>query len=101
MIRRPPRSTLFPYTTLFRSNVTLGDDVKNSVIWAETEDIALVGIEDMVIVRANGHTLVMPTDRKSTRLNSSHGYISYAVFCLKKKKKTRDKRCSHIQYKLA
>jgi len=44
-------------------NVTLGDDVKNSVIWAESEDIAVVGIEDMVIVHANGHTLVMPTGR--------------------------------------
>ena len=42
-------------------NVTLGDDVKNSVIWAENEDVAVVGIEDMVVVRANGHTLVMPT----------------------------------------
>jgi mannose-1-phosphate guanylyltransferase/mannose-6-phosphate isomerase len=42
-------------------NVTLGDDVKNSVIWTENEDIAVVGIEDMVVVRANGHTLVMPT----------------------------------------
>ena len=44
-------------------NVTLGEDVKNSVIWAESEDIAVVGIEDIVIVRANGHTLVMPTGR--------------------------------------
>ena len=42
-------------------NVTLGDDVKNSLIWAENEDISVVGIEDMVVVRANGHTLVMPT----------------------------------------
>ncbi|PYO87277.1 MAG: hypothetical protein DMD66_10840 [Gemmatimonadetes bacterium] len=43
--------------------VTLGDDVKNSVIWAESEELAVVGIEDMVVVRANGHTLVMPTGR--------------------------------------
>jgi mannose-1-phosphate guanylyltransferase len=43
--------------------VTLGDDVKNSVIWSESENIAVVGIEDMVVVRANGHTLVMPTGR--------------------------------------
>src|SRR2546422_5485376 len=73
MIRRPPRSTLFPYTTLFRS---------------------LLGV-DFVEVAAGpfrmgspwGHPCERPVqDRKSTRLNSSHGYISYAVFCLKKKK---------------
>jgi mannose-1-phosphate guanylyltransferase len=44
-------------------NVTLGDDVKNSVIWAENEDLAVTGVEDMVVVRANGHTLVMPAGR--------------------------------------
>src|SRR5256885_11056756 len=97
MIRRPPRSTLFPYTTLFRSlrirrpdprgnvvvgNVTLADDVRRSVVWSDSEHLAVIGLEDMVVVRANGHTL----DRKSTRLNSSHLVISYAVFCLKKKK---------------
>src|SRR2546429_4838422 len=74
MIRRPPRSTLFPYTTLFRSpNDALallpGD--------GETVGAALVGD-----ARVCG---VAFTDRKSTRLNSSHGYISYAVFCLKQK----------------
>src|SRR6266436_8938780 len=65
MIRRPPRSTLFPYTTLFRSSLHPDD---------------LLG-------HAGGGLLVWGLDRKSTRLNSSHGYISYAVFCLKKKKK--------------
>src|SRR2546429_838048 len=67
MIRRPPRSTLFPYTTLFRS------------------------VPDPAGYRWISQTVPAPrpgrTDRKSTRLNSSHGYISYAVFCLKKKKK--------------
>src|SRR2546422_4861723 len=77
MIRRPPRSTLFPYTTLFRS---LTDCIISSHVSAAT-------------VTACQHTTTMiaappsAQDRKSTRLNSSHGYISYAVFCLKKKKK--------------
>src|SRR2546430_8349375 len=70
MIRRPPRSTLFPYTTLFRSSCNLSQDIRGPQL-AE---------------HAPRH--VLPTiDRKSTRLNSSHSQISYAVFCLKKKKK--------------
>src|SRR5438876_7757995 len=78
MIRRPPRSTLFPYTTLFRSLV---EDAS-----------ALAGIHAAplrVLERAPrlGERRVDPRDRKSTRLNSSHPSISYAVFCLKKKKK--------------
>src|SRR2546429_4570318 len=69
MIRRPPRSTLFPYTTLFRSvRARLGDP-----------DAEIAG-------KTPAPTLGELLDRKSTRLNSSHGYISYAVFCLKKKK---------------
>src|SRR2546429_3124085 len=68
MIRRPPRSTLFPYTTLFRSNV----EVAHNVLVASDGD------------REYGKSC--GADRRSTRLNSSHGYISYAVFCLKKKK---------------
>src|SRR2546430_9724178 len=81
MIRRPPRSTLFPYTTLFRSQ--LRQDTRNA---AEREA--------QVIVReaeAEAKRLVdeAKKDRKSTRLNSSHSQISYAVFCLKKKKKKR------------
>src|SRR2546422_4432900 len=76
MIRRPPRSTLFPYTTLFRSH--LARRVKDA-------DVHRLYVEiDSAIVP------MLSVDRKSTRLNSSHGYISYAVFCLKKKKKTKD-----------
>src|SRR5687768_17885037 len=79
MLRRPPRSTLFPYTTLFRS-LTAGAAAERqhrdcrvlADAWNEVEQ-----------------PLIAPElDRKSTRLNSSHGYISYAVFCLKKKKKS-------------
>src|SRR2546422_9214868 len=77
MIRRPPRSTLFPYTTLFRSLVG-------------GEELKVQGIEKRKHVQGNvqgSFGVVHQIDRKSTRLNSSHGYISYAVFCLKKKKK--------------
>src|SRR2546429_3481242 len=83
MIRRPPRSTLFPYTTLFRSLWAAGVEApqlhRDLVgLWDET------GFDlDMEEARR-----IAVQDRKSTRLNSSHGYISYAVFCLKKKKKT-------------
>src|SRR2546422_4663651 len=84
MIRRPPRSTLFPYTTLFRSLPEL--------LW---EVFTFSDIRSEPTVKGLGLGLVigpepfLPAiqDRKSTRLNSSHGYISYAVFCLKKKKK--------------
>src|SRR5258708_27467950 len=72
MIRRPPRSTLFPYTTLFRSAVQELETVR-----AEAERI---------IAEVVGDSGVEVLDRKSTRLNSSHQIISYAVFCLKKKK---------------
>src|SRR2546422_1961907 len=74
MIRRPPRSTLFPYTTLFRSVV---DFVERQV---DFEVVAVSFPALSATLEANIR------DRKSTRLNSSHGYISYAVFCLKKKK---------------
>src|SRR2546429_2303364 len=73
MIRRPPRSTLFPYTTLFRSLEDL----------LRLFDVELVL---RVLVPGERDQPVDIVDRKSTRLNSSHGYISYAVFCLKKKK---------------
>src|SRR3989449_3715403 len=72
MIRRPPRSTLFPYTTLFRS-------LRECLLWDTARDRREQ--HRITAVRRQG------TDRKSTRLNSSHGYISYAVFCLKKKKR--------------
>src|SRR2546430_9775040 len=81
MIRRPPRSTLFPYTTLFRSEL----DVRRAVDQVRRRADALAGLHqpDRVGgVRRAGHE----QDRKSTRLNSSHSQISYAVFCLKKKK---------------
>src|SRR2546422_8500175 len=79
MIRRPPRSTLFPYTTLFRSAVTNGylDDVAVP---------AIKGWEQGFLDFMTAQHPEIGEDRKSTRLNSSHGYISYAVFCLKKKK---------------
>src|SRR2546429_5668342 len=84
MIRRPPRSTLFPYTTLFRSVYDRGEPA------AALRDRRRDGSRVHVAV-ARGEPRVegrrQAPDRKSTRLNSSHGYISYAVFCLKKKKK--------------
>src|SRR5258708_10692857 len=76
MIRRPPRSTLFPYTTLFRSDINI-DYQQDSKMAAESAKLAAV-------LQAANRTR---PDRKSTRLNSSHQIISYAVFCLKKKKK--------------
>src|SRR2546426_7106070 len=84
MIRRPPRSTLFPYTTLFRSHKLPCqlDLVASEVdIVVQAEKVVSIGGLSQVPV---GHPV---TDRKSTRLNSSHLVISYAVFCLKKKKK--------------
>src|SRR2546429_5850981 len=78
MIRRPPRSTLFPYTTLFRSQLS-GLEAQTGVVAREALDVAERR-------RAPLRHVESFADRKSTRLNSSHGYISYAVFCLKKKK---------------
>src|SRR2546422_4515603 len=86
MIRRPPRSTLFPYTTLFRS----AHDPRGRGRGGEDSDARRPGARERPFDPAlhpaqfSGHGV----DRKSTRLNSSHGYISYAVFCLKKKKNT-------------
>src|SRR5688572_30937889 len=87
MIRRPPRSTLFPYTTLFRSS---SQRRSVDVAHAEADRLKLrfsraVGINR----RPPGGILKQAEDRKSTRLNSSHSQISYAVFCLKKKKKKK------------
>src|SRR2546422_8090032 len=82
MIRRPPRSTLFPYTTLFRSARNPVDDVEN-YLKPLSELLEGHGYSPDEATAA-----VLTVDRKSTRLNSSHGYISYAVFCLKKKKTT-------------
>src|SRR2546429_4938554 len=89
MIRRPPRSTLFPYTTLFRSCFLLYMAVCSPASAQEGQKPALVTAPEVEPGRAELKNLVIKNvrDRKSTRLNSSHGYISYAVFCLKKKKK--------------
>src|SRR2546422_5903634 len=80
MIRRPPRSTLFPYTTLFRSPTQhlSGHEPAGSGYASQGRHL--------VVARVIAQPAPPPRDRKSTRLNSSHGYISYAVFCLKKKK---------------
>src|SRR5687768_18096195 len=99
MLRRPPRSTLFPYTTLFRSVPNYGEPdrglrFKEGMVLAIEPMVNIGGPE--VEIKADGWTAVTKDgslaahfeDRKSTRLNSSHGYISYAVFCLKKKTKT-------------
>src|SRR3712207_7535522 len=102
MIRRPPRSTLFPYTTLFRSDLgtslarnrpvatMLGEAVSNTLVLA-----AAAGVFALTLGVALGTLAAL--DRKSTRLNSSHANISYAVFCLKKKNKINiDINYNHI-----
>src|SRR2546422_8587741 len=88
MIRRPPRSTLFPYTTLFRSMCSVA-----------RMRVAFTSSPRSIGRVSQSHTKpARREDRKSTRLNSSHGYISYAVFCLKKKKKKK-KQKEHYAYK--
>src|SRR2546422_3850040 len=89
MIRRPPRSTLFPYTTLFRSRYCVeASGIEPLLRIPEGYLPRSVGElqEYMDETLASGSSPIVGRDRKSTRLNSSHGYISYAVFCLKKKK---------------
>src|SRR5258708_15345131 len=91
MIRRPPRSTLFPYTTLFRSHLEVGRGNKILHAKGAPYEIAFVEFnrklaEGQLELAAHRYS-VGALDRKSTRLNSSHQIISYAVFCLKKKKK--------------
>src|SRR3712207_8978877 len=95
MIRRPPRSTLFPYTTLFRSMVAGRVRRLGSLVDREREDVVAGVVADHVEVELGGGEGVavevgVEEDRKSTRLNSSHANISYAVFCLKKKKKHKE-----------
>src|SRR3712207_8621522 len=100
MIRRPPRSTLFPYTTLFRSGdhdaarVVAGDDVAGRADRTPDDAPGRVGVDEYPIVGVSqvggpggvrADEVALDPDRKSTRLNSSHANISYAVFCLKKK----------------
>src|SRR2546421_5267148 len=94
MIRRPPRSTLFPYTTLFRSDeqeiIRTGRPLHNReerVLYPSGEEGWLSTTK--LPQRGRDSDITLHLDRKSTRLNSSHDQISYAVFCLKKKKKTR------------
>src|SRR2546428_7922729 len=86
MIRRPPRSTLFPYTTLFRSTNRRFPDHSS-----------VLGRLDMTARKPKPSPDIRAVDRKSTRLNSSHDQISYAVFCLKKKKK----KLLHVFYRFA
>src|SRR5687768_18162914 len=92
MIRRPPRSTLFPYTTLFRSNVEAtwrgGPFAAVNGLFGTRDHDEMKHGEGLVLSLGALVEIAGPVeyqDRKSTRLNSSHGYISYAVFCLKKK----------------
>src|SRR2546427_7610551 len=91
MIRRPPRSTLFPYTTLFRSETLRRSDafehgVRGSHYMAADGECPLAAVR---VGDLDGSEGTLAVDRKSTRLNSSHSQISYAVFCLKKKKITK------------
>src|SRR5256885_3493457 len=101
MIRRPPRSTLFPYTTLFRSCIAALKEIPSVNAEIDGDDIVYKNYYDIGVAVSTERGLVVPVvrdadalslaeierDRKSTRLNSSHLVISYAVFCLKKKKK--------------
>src|SRR3712207_7804488 len=90
MIRRPPRSTLFPYTTLFRSpSLPGGGDARDRLTGRERRSEGPGGAKRRRRHSAASATRAAVVDRKSTRLNSSHANISYAVFCLKKKKKKR------------
>src|SRR5256886_9749090 len=102
MIRRPPRSTLFPYTTLFRSGVAAAGLLRPPRVHAHAVGHGPDQEAQRFSRRAGGGGLRAQAarqhrlqDRKSTRLNSSHSQISYAVFCLKKKKKTSSELMSH------
>src|SRR3712207_6904528 len=83
MIRRPPRSTLFPYTTLFRS---IKQGLQDRVLCGGAQEVNFYSMATFDALGAFSQRMDAPQDRKSTRLNSSHANISYAVFCLKKKK---------------
>src|SRR2546430_8566645 len=104
MIRRPPRSTLFPYTTLFRSGGVLELPISQEISYIKCRvgQARAVEIHHCEPVRSNPEVfgfevpcVNVKTDRKSTRLNSSHSQISYAVFCLKKKKQSFSLRSTH------
>src|SRR5688572_32282861 len=102
MILRPPRSTLFPYTTLFRSQVLLDSAVyyyKRTLVYSDhtainnaTAKLNLGKIYSYKRDFTQAEKMLLGLDRKSTRLNSSHSQISYAVFCLKKKKKKKKQK---------
>src|SRR3712207_7285325 len=102
MIRRPPRSTLFPYTTLFRSRETNGLSRSSEYLLAVRAhlvlDVQVRGSHEGVDAWPLGPLHGLPGDRKSTRLNSSHANISYAVFCLKKKKTPTNTHVLSISY---
>src|SRR5258708_14733499 len=89
MIRRPPRSTLFPYTTLFRS---MDHSKMSGMDMDDAKANEAHAVHDMTPGHMDAHNLHLHIDRKSTRLNSSHQIISYAVFCLKKKKTQQNER---------
>src|SRR2546422_8382747 len=110
MIRRPPRSTLFPYTTLFRSVRIAGrggarpkrlpHDPRDRSDRSLLHELHRPFDDRRVMPVVNGVDDAASRDRKSTRLNSSHGYISYAVFCLKKKNKRLTRRDAHVPYQI-
>src|SRR5256885_2891645 len=107
MIRRPPRSTLFPYTTLFRSLLVVGvgheerERVRPDVVLVGFVAERAVAVQRQVAVIGSSVRLEgQPLDRKSTRLNSSHLVISYAVFCLKKKIKANLPSCGDTSHPL-
>src|SRR5256885_11310263 len=99
MIRRPPRSTLFPYTTLFRSLLDqIGECLRVSGAGVERRDVLeaeAAGAHEGLAILEVDLLERLQADRKSTRLNSSHLVISYAVFCLKKKNKTSSESLCH------
>src|SRR5688572_32521862 len=96
MIARPPRSTLFPYTTLFRSQQrVVGEQPGHLGVEVDERD-TLHGVVAQDLPYREAVTAAVEQDRKSTRLNSSHSQISYAVFCLKKKKKTITTLACHM-----
>src|SRR5205809_6161525 len=95
LIRPPPRSTLFPYTTLFRSN-TRPSSSSTSPSWRSPR-VCACRINAISRSGTPAWRKGCPIDRKSTRLNSSHGYISYAVFCLKKKNNKREYHSDEIE----
>src|SRR2546426_8025407 len=97
MIRRPPRSTLFPYTTLFRSHSPTLRSCRRGRPWPARLRNTGALASATILRRTYSNHRRTAGDRKSTRLNSSHLVISYAVFCLKKKKKTYQKKYRRVQ----